>query len=133
MLDISTIEDIAAMRESVDVECKLAQGRDGKGTLPNDVWETYSAFANTGGGDIFLGLKENKDGSFELKGIINTQKVLDELWNNLNNLQKVSDNILREHWVKIIEIGGKHLIQIHACRTSRRKPRCRNIKRLWLG
>lgn len=24
MLDISTIEDIAAMRESVDVECKLA-------------------------------------------------------------------------------------------------------------
>ena len=31
MLEVSSLEDIAAMRESVDVECKLAQGRDGKG------------------------------------------------------------------------------------------------------
>lgn len=121
MLDINTIEDIVAMRESVDVECKLAQGRDGKGALPNDVWETYSAFANTGGGDIFLGLKENKDGSFELKGIINTQKVLDELWNNLNNSQKVSDNLLSERWVKILKIDGLSLIQIHVPQANRKQ------------
>lgn len=123
MLDISTIEDIAAIRESASVECKLAQGRDGKGTLPNDVWETYSAFANTGGGDVFLGLRELKDQSFELAGIENTQKVLDELWTGLNNPKIVSGNIIREHWVKVITIDGKNVIQVHVPKAPRKhKP-----------
>lgn len=30
MYEISSLEDIAALKESVDVECKLAQGRDGE-------------------------------------------------------------------------------------------------------
>jgi len=119
MLIIESLDDIMALRESVDVECKLAQGRDGNGTLPNDVWETYSAFANTGGGDIFLGLKENKDHSFELKGINNTQKVIDEFWNGVANTQKVSCNVVRERWVNVIEINGRNLIQIHVPAASR--------------
>lgn len=121
MLDISSLEDITAMRESEDVECKLAIGRDGKGALPNDIWETYSAFANTEGGDIFLGLKEKKDRTFELHGIENTQKVLDELWNGLNNTQKISCNLLRERWVKVIELEGKSLIQIHVPQANRKE------------
>lgn len=40
MLDVNSVDDIAALRESQDVECKLAQGRDGKGALPKDFWET---------------------------------------------------------------------------------------------
>lgn len=40
MLEIDSLEDIAALRESVDVECKLAQGRDGKGALPKEFWPT---------------------------------------------------------------------------------------------
>lgn len=121
MLDISSLEDIAAMRESVDVECKLALGRDGKGALPNDIWETYSAFANTAGGDIFLGLKEKKDHTFEFQGVENTQKVLDEFWNGLNNSQKISCNLLRERWVKVIELDGKSLIQIHVPQANRKQ------------
>lgn len=45
MLKISTLDDISALRENFEVECKLAGGRDGKGELPKDFWETYSAFA----------------------------------------------------------------------------------------
>jgi predicted HTH transcriptional regulator len=121
MLEITTLDDIASLRESFDVECKLAQGRDGQGQLSKDMWETYSAFANTQGGDIFLGLKENKDQSFQLAGITNTQKVLDDLWNNVNNSQKVSANLLREIWVKVIEIDGNNIIHIHVPQATRRQ------------
>ena len=75
MVSIVTLEDIATLRESSEVECKLAQGRDGKGQLPDDIWESYSAFANTDGGDILLGLKELEDESYQLVGIENTEKV----------------------------------------------------------
>ena len=121
MLEISTLEDISALRESFDIECKLAQGRDGKGGLPKDIWETYSAFANAQGGDIFLGIKELKDQIFELAGIENTQKVIDELWTCLNNPQKVSGNILREHGVKVLVIDGKNVIQINVPQATRKQ------------
>lgn len=55
------IDDIHTLQESAEVECKLAGGRDGNGAVPNDMWETYSAFANTRGGTILLGIKEKRE------------------------------------------------------------------------
>ncbi|MCY4473390.1 MAG: putative DNA binding domain-containing protein, partial [Kistimonas sp.] len=121
MLTIETLEDIAAMQESLDVECKLAQGRDGKGAIPKDMWETYSAFANTHGGNIFLGLRETANHSFEAAGIADTPKVLKELWDTLNNPQKVSACIVREHEVQVLNIAGKSLIHIQVPAASRKQ------------
>ena len=42
MIDIQTIADLELLRESVDLECKLAAGRDGKGAVPEDFWPTYN-------------------------------------------------------------------------------------------
>ena len=39
--------------ETVHLECKLA-----KNAIPDNFWETYSPFANTDGGTILLGVKE---------------------------------------------------------------------------
>ena len=121
MINIDSLEDIEALRESQEVECKLAQGRDGKGALPNDIWETYSAFANTEGGDIFLGLKENKDHTFEFPGVENTEKVLNEFWNATNNPQKISCNIVTKNHVRVLEVNEKKLIQIHVPKASRKQ------------
>jgi hypothetical protein len=45
--------DFCSLSESHDLECKAAQGRDGRGELPEDFWKSYSAMANTEGGLIF--------------------------------------------------------------------------------
>jgi hypothetical protein len=42
--------DFAGLSECCDLECKAAQGRDGRGELPDDFWKSYSAMANTDGG-----------------------------------------------------------------------------------
>jgi len=121
MIEIDSVKDIAALKESVDVECKLAAGQDGKGKLPKDFWETYSAFANTYGGDVFLGIRERSPGQFELSGIENPNKVIDELWTGLNNPQKVSSCILRDRWVNVLEVEGHSIIHIHVPQATRKQ------------
>lgn len=121
MLEISTLEDIAALRETFEVECKLAVGRDGKGGLPKDIWETYSGFANAYGGEIFLGVKELPGPQFQAVGIINTTKILDDLWTSLNNPLKVSANLLTREMVQVLDVGGVSIIRVHVPRASRRQ------------
>ena len=60
MIDIKSIADLELRRESVDLECKLAAGRDRKGALPEDCWSTYRSFSNAEGGMVLLGLREKK-------------------------------------------------------------------------
>ena len=74
MIDLHTLSDLSRLRESVDLECKLAAGRDGQGAVPEDFWPSYSAFANTQGGVVILGLREKK-GVFSVDGIANPAKV----------------------------------------------------------
>lgn len=121
MIKIDSLKDIAALKESVDVECKLAAGQDGKGKLPKDFWETYSAFANTYGGDVFLGVRERSPGQFELSGIENPNKVIDELWTSLNNPQKVSSCILRDRWVNVLEVEGHSIVHIRVPQATRKQ------------
>ncbi|MBS0175127.1 MAG: ATP-binding protein, partial [Nitrospira sp.] len=99
MINFESLEDLSLLRESVSLECKLASGRDGKGALPEDFWPTYSAMANTDGGVVILGIRERK-GLFEPVGIESIDKVRAELFNNLNNRQKVSINLLTDDQVR---------------------------------
>lgn len=49
--------------ESADIEFKSARGG-----MPVSLWESYSAFANTNGGTIVLGIRQ-KGHAFELDGL----------------------------------------------------------------
>ncbi len=68
---------------------------------------------------MFLGLEESEDNEFSVSGIKNPPKVIKELWDGLNNKEKVSVNILSDSDVQIIELEGKKVIKINIPRATR--------------
>ena len=120
MIDLESIADLELLRESVDLECKLAAGRDGRGAVPEDFWPTYSSFANTEGGMVLLGVKE-KHGEFSFEGITDIAKVRKELFDGLNNRQKVSVNLLTDASVREVVLQGRTILAIEIPRANRKQ------------
>lgn len=116
MIDIATI---LSGTEKVTVEVKLATGG-----LPNSVWETYSSFANTFGGVILLGVEEAHE-THELipRGVGNPHQMITNIWNTLNNPQKISNNILLDNHIYNVEYDGMNIVVIEVPRADRKdKP-----------
>ena len=107
--------DIYEFAENQETEYKEASNG-----LPKDLWETYSAFANSNGGAIILGVKE-KNSEFEVKGLDNIDKIKKDLWDNLNNPKKVSSNIISDSNVIVENYDGKDILKIVIPRADRRQ------------
>ena len=87
------------------------------------LWETYSAFANCYGGVIILGVKENKDGSWQMTGLENASKLRKDFWDTVNNKNKVSVNLLTDNDVEIFEENSGVIMVIHVPKAKReQKP-----------
>lgn len=112
---IEHIESLLNKRETVDLEFKSA-----KEGFPGSFWDTYSSFANTEGGVIVLGVKE-KHGDIIVEGLsdeqINAYKK--HFWNNVNNKQNISINLLRDDDVKSSIYRGKKLLIFEIPRADR--------------
>jgi predicted HTH transcriptional regulator len=121
MTEPQTSLDLTSLAESYDLECKAAQGRDGRGEVPDDVWKTYSAMANAEGGVIFLGVQEKPRGTFAAVGLVDVERVRKALWDNLNNRKQVSANLLSEPHVQCIELDGKPVLRIEVPRATRQQ------------
>jgi ATP-dependent DNA helicase RecG len=114
------LEDVSALAESVDVECKAAQGRDGRGEVPEDFWKSYAAMANGEGGVIWLGIQEKPRGTFKVVGLADVERVRKAIWDNLHNRKQVSANLLSEQQVQPLSIDGKTVLLIEVPRASRK-------------
>mgnify|MGYP001012994266 CR=1 FL=1 len=114
---IEKIEYLMADCESAEVEFKSARGG-----FPGSLWETYSAFANTQGGVIVLGVKE-KDGKFTLDGItlVQARKYEKEFWDNVNNKAHCSATVLQEKDVQDGEYNGSYVLVFNVPRAPRNK------------
>lgn len=111
--------ELKVLAETAELECKLAAGRDGRGELPKDFWKTYSAFANTRGGVVLLGIKEKPKGTFRVAGIQEPEQLITDLFNQLNNPQKVNVNLLSDRDVEQIATENGTVIKIALPPASR--------------
>ncbi|MDR1896745.1 MAG: putative DNA binding domain-containing protein [Prevotellaceae bacterium] len=111
MLDIA---NIIASGKHFRVELKKAAGG-----LPDSLWESYSAFANSDGGVIILGISEVGE-QLEISGVTAAKKKIKSIWDLLNNRKKVNVNILSERHIYAQQFEGKEIIVIEVPRADRR-------------
>ena len=111
MIDFSKIEQY---RENNRIEAKKALG-----VLPRSIWETYSAFANTHGGIILLGVEEWADKSLHTVDLPDPDRLIKEFWDIVNNPNKTSVNVLSSKDVFVQEVDGNHIVVINVPRAKR--------------
>jgi predicted HTH transcriptional regulator len=114
MLDL---ERIHCYRENNRLEAKLATGG-----LPQSIWETYSAFANTYGGVILLGVEELPDHTLRVHGLLDPEELAQEFWEQLDQGGLVSSNILSRDQVRVEHTsqGDVVMIQVPPAPLNRR-------------
>ncbi len=99
------------LRLSTTGETNDLEFKESSWGLSKDVWETYSAFANTTGGYIILGVKEKP--AIEPMGVVDPERIVKELCDQANNKEKVSHNIIKDKNIRHETIDGKTIIIIY--------------------
>ena len=111
MLDFFNIEKY---KENNRLEAKAAAVG-----LPKSLWATYSAFANTNGGIILLGVTEDAQHQLHVEGVNDADALVIDFWNIINNQSKISINVLNDKHVIVREFDGKKIIIISVPRAQR--------------
>lgn len=109
--------NIEGLRLTEDEGPRLEYKRASKSILPS-VWETLSAFANTDGGTIVLGVSEEGDANI-VTGVEDPVGMRQEIMNTVSNPQKVSYRILKDSDVTIRTVEGRSIIVINVPRMPR--------------
>lgn len=76
-----------------DIEWEDFEVKESKNDLPKNIWETVSAFANTSGGWIVLGIVQNGN-KFVIEGVLNAEKVESDFLNTVRGCQKLNHPLM---------------------------------------
>ena len=118
MPPLEELDFLSDYREDNRIEAKRAQGG-----LPHSLWETYSAFANTLGGVILLGVAEGEGGSLYSVPLFDPGELAEEFWSMVNDPRVVSCNLLRPEDVQILRSGRNRIVAIFVPRADfRHRP-----------
>ena len=113
------LNDLLTKNESEDLEFKHASGG-----FPGSFWDTYSAFANTEGGTIILGVEEKDDGYYlDILSDELVEKYKKDFWNNVNNKSTVSCNLLKNDDLQIVKFNSYNIMLFHIpCASREQRP-----------
>lgn len=114
-MDLETLLQRLDIGEDQDLEFKSASE-----SLPNNIWDTVSAFANTDGGYIVLGISERQE-QLVISGIRNPNGLLKNFWDSHNNVQKLNIPICSNSHVQVLEVEGDKLVIIWVPRATRKQ------------
>lgn len=112
-----TFSQLYKYRENNRIEAKEAVGG-----LPRSIWETYSAFANTGGGVILLGVAESKkDKRLYPVDLPDPQRLIAQFLELVNDPRVVNKNLLKHKDVAVEKVDGKEIVVIRVPRATRKQ------------
>ncbi len=101
-------------------ENKRIEAKKATGGLPRSIWETYSAFANTSGGVILLGVLEDKqDKTLYPVDLPDPKRLIAQFLDGVNDPRVVNKNILKKKDVRVDVVDGKEIVVIRVPRAKR--------------
>lgn len=101
-------------------ESQRLEFKEAAAGLPEDLWETYSAFANTEGGEIVLGVHEDRVSHvFSLVGVPEASSLADVVWSSVRDSGRVSQDVLLADGVSVIKRDGLEFVVIDVPRADR--------------
>lgn len=106
---VSTMTKEELVARLRDIEWDDFEVKAAKSDLPKNVWETVSAFSNTSGGWIVLGVKQSGK-SFEIQGVDNIEKLEQDFLGTLRS-GKFNQTIFASS--KRYDIDGCNLLAFH--------------------
>lgn len=105
------IKELLNQEEGLHLEFKSSKNK-----LSDSIFETYSAFANTDGGDIYLGISD--DVPHKITGIENPKQQISSFIKSVQNESKCSCNLIQDDDIKLIEADEGSVIHIHVRKAS---------------
>jgi ATP-dependent DNA helicase RecG len=100
--------------EALDLELKAARGG-----LPRDLWPTLSAFANTRGGWVVLGVAD-RGGTLIVEGVPHPSTLLQQLNDQIRNPQKLSFPICGATDSRVERLGEYEIVVLRVPAAPRR-------------
>ncbi|MDE5713461.1 MAG: putative DNA binding domain-containing protein [Muribaculaceae bacterium] len=97
-----------------DIEWDDLEVKEASGGIPKSMWETVSAFSNTAGGWIILGVSETKVKSvstYKITGIEKAEKMEQDIISTLRSVSKFNVPILAT--AQLLDFNGKSILAFH--------------------